>query len=153
MTSVGSPAPDFTLPNQRGEAVTLSQFQGAPVVLIFFPFAFSPVCTSELCYLQDHPEVFEKSNAKVLGISTDSYFTLDAFARQESYDFELLSDFWPHGEVSRRYGVLAEDGGYANRQTVVLDSQGTIVDAFESDVMEPRQLERFEQALAKLEQY
>ncbi|WP_016996940.1 peroxiredoxin [Kocuria atrinae] len=153
MTSVGSPAPDFTLPNQRGEAVTLSQFQGSPVVLIFFPFAFSPVCTSELCYLQDHPEVFEKSNAKVLGISTDSYFTLDAFARQESYDFELLSDFWPHGEVSRRYGVLAEDGGYANRQTVVLDSQGTIVDAFESDVMEPRQLERFEQALAKLEQY
>lgn len=152
MTSVGSPAPDFTLPNQRGEAVTLSQFQGSPVVLIFFPFAFSPVCTSELCYLQDHPEVFEKSNAKVLGISTDSYFTLDAFARQESYDFELLSDFWPHGEVSRRYGVLAEDGGYANRQTVVLDSQGTIVDAFESDVMEPRQLERFEQALAKLEQ-
>lgn len=153
MTSVGSPAPDFTLPNQHGEAVTLSQFQGAPVVLIFFPFAFSPVCTSELCYLQDHPEVFEKTNAKVLGISTDSYFTLDAFARQESYDFELLSDFWPHGEVSRRYGVLAEDGGYANRHTVVLDSRGTVVDYFESDVMEPRQLERFEQALAKLEQY
>lgn len=152
MTSVGSPAPDFTLPNQRGEAVTLSQSQGSPVVLIFFPFAFSPVCTSELCYLQDHPEAFEKSNAKVVGISTDSHFTLDAFARQESYDFELLSDFWPHGEVSRRFGVLAEDGGYARRHTVVLDSRGTVVDTFESDVTEPRQLERFEQALAKLEQ-
>lgn len=153
MTSVGSSAPDFTLPNQREEPVTLSQFRGSPVVLIFFPFAFSPVCTSELCYLQDHPEVFESSNAHVLGISTDSHYTLDAFARQESYDFELLSDFWPHGEVSRRYGVLDETGGYANRHTVVLDSRGTVVDAFESGVMEPRQLARFEQALAKLEQY
>lgn len=153
MTSVGSPAPDFSLPNQQGDTVSLSQFRGAPVVLIFFPFAFSPVCTSELCYLQDHPEVFDRSNAKVLAISTDSYFTLDAFARQESYDFELLSDFWPHGEVSRRYGVLAEDGGYARRHTVVLDSQGVVVDHFESDIMEPRQLERFEQALGELEQH
>lgn len=149
---MGSAAPDFTLSNQHGEAVNLTQFRGSPVVLIFFPFAFSPVCTSELCYLQDHPDAFERSGAKVLAISTDSHFTLDAFARQESYDFELLSDFWPHGEVSRRYGVLAEDGGYAKRQTFVLDSQGVIVDAFESDLMEPRQLERFEQALAKLEQ-
>lgn len=153
MISVGSSAPDFTLPNQRGTAVTLSHLRGNPAVLIFFPFAFSPVCTSELCYLQDHPEVFEMSNAKVLGISTDSSFTLDAFARQESYDFELLSDFWPHGDVSRRFGVLSEDGGYAKRQTFVLDSQGVIVDAFESEVTEPRQLERLEQALAQLEQH
>src|SRR5699024_8834424 len=104
MISIGSSAPDFTLPNQHDVAVTLSQLRGSPVVLIFFPFAFSPVCTNELCYVQDHPEVFETSNAKVLGISTDSSFALDAFARQESYDFELLSDFWPHGAVSRRFG-------------------------------------------------
>lgn len=150
MTTVGSAAPDFTLPNQQGEPVTLSQLRGTTVVLIFFPFAFSPVCTSELCYLQDHAEIFERSDAKILGISTDSYFTLDAFARQESYDFELLSDFWPHGEVSRRYGVFAEDGGYARRHTVVLNAEGTVVDQFESDIMQPRQLERFEQALGEL---
>lgn len=153
MISIGSSAPDFTLPNQHDVAVTLSQLRGSPVVLIFFPFAFSPVCTNELCYVQDHPEVFETSNAKVLGISTDSSFALDAFARQESYDFELLSDFWPHGAVSRRFGVLAEDGGYAKRQTFILDSQGVLVDAFESEVTEPRHLERLEQALAQLEQH
>lgn len=150
MPSVGSSAPDFTLHNQHGEPVKLSTFRGHPLVLIFFPFAFSPLCTSELCHVQDHAALFEDTDAKILGISTDSRFTLDAFAREESYDFELLSDFWPHGEVSRLYGVLDEQGGYANRRTFVLDAQGVIVDTFQSGVMETRDVSRFEQAIAKL---
>ena len=141
MTSVGSPAPDFTLPNQHGEPVTLSQLQGNPVVIIFFPFAFSPVCTSELCYLQDHPEVFENSNAKVVGISTDSFFTLDAFARQESYDFELLSDFWPHGEVTKAYGVFDETIGAPLRSSYVVDREGVIRWAVHNALPEGRDLD------------
>jgi len=90
---VGSKAPDFTLMNQERQPVTLSQLKGKPVVLAFFPAAFSSVCEKELCTFRDSMSQLDKSNAQVLGISTDTFFALKAFHDQQKFNFPLLSDF------------------------------------------------------------
>ncbi|RLY94753.1 peroxiredoxin [Kocuria tytonicola] len=150
MTDTGSTAPDFRLPNREGESRTLSQYRGAPVVLVFFPFAFSPICTDELCHLQDHTDTFEEFGARVLCISTDSHYALDAFARQESYDFEMLSDHWPHGEVARAYGVFDEQEGCARRHTVTVDASGIVRDVSSADMTEAREWDRLRGVLENL---
>ena len=150
MTDTGSAAPDFRLPNRDGESRTLSQFRGAPVVLVFFPFAFSPICTDELCHLQDHTDTFEEFGARVLCISTDSHYALDAFARAESYDFEMLSDHWPHGEVARAYGVFDEQEGCARRHTVTVDASGVVRDVSSADMTEAREWDRLRGVLENL---
>ncbi|QMS57352.1 redoxin domain-containing protein [Kocuria varians] len=151
MSVIGSTTPDFTLVNRHGEPRSLSQYRGRPVVLVFFPFAFSPVCTDELCHLQDHTDMFEEFDATLLCLSTDSHFALDAFARQESYDFELLSDFWPHGEVASAYGVMDAEEGCARRHTVVVDAAGTLVDVSAADITEPRAWEDLRRVLESLQ--
>ncbi|RLZ04358.1 peroxiredoxin [Kocuria tytonicola] len=150
MTDTGSTAPDFRLPNREGESRTLSQYRGAPAVLVFFPFAFSPICTDELCHLQDHTDTFEEFGARVLCISTDSHYALDAFARQESYDFEMLSDHWPHGEVARAYGVFDEQEGCARRHTVTVDASGIVRDVSSADMTEAREWDRLRGVLENL---
>lgn len=150
MSVIGSTAPDFTLVNRHGEPRSLSQYRGRPVVLVFFPFAFSPVCTQELCHLQDHTDMFEEFDATLLCLSTDSHFALDAFARQESYNFELLSDRWPHAEVSRAYGVFDEREGCSLRHTVTVDAEGVIRDVSRAEMTEPREWDRLHDVLADL---
>jgi len=93
--AVGEPAPDFELVNQFGEPVRLSSFRGQNVVLVFYPFAFSGVCTGELCEIRDNLAVFEDARATVLAVSVDSKFSLRAYAEKEGYGFDLLADFWP----------------------------------------------------------
>jgi peroxiredoxin len=125
---VGSIAPDFTLVNQDREPVTLSQLRGRPVVLAFFPAAFSSVCTKELCTFRDGMSGLEKAKAQVLGISVDSFFALKAFHDQQGYRFALLSDF--NKQVIRDYGVFNEDmiglKGIAKRAVFVLDAHGVV---------------------------
>ena len=125
---VGSIAPDFTLVNQDREPVTLSQLRGRPVVLAFFPAAFSSVCTKELCTFRDGMSGLEKAKAQVLGISVDSFFALKAFHDQQGFKFALLSDF--NKQVIRDYGVFNEDmiglKGIAKRAVFVLDAQGAV---------------------------
>lgn len=150
MSAIGSTAPDFTLPDRHGEARTLAGYRGAPVVLVFFPYAFSPICTDELCHLQDHADMFEDFDAAVVCISTDSHFALDAFARQESYDFQMLSDHWPHGDVARRYGVLDEDEGCAQRHTITIDARGIIRDVSSADITQAREWDRLRGVLENL---
>jgi peroxiredoxin len=150
MPEIGAPAPDFTLDNQFGEPVPLSSLRGRPVALVFFPFAFSGVCTGELCELQDSLSVFEDARVKLLAVSVDSKYALRAFAREESFDFDLLADFWPHGAVAQRYGVFDAESGMAERATFVIDADGTVVDVFRSERGTPRQLEAYRAALAKL---
>lgn len=123
---VGASAPDFTTRNQHGQQVTLSGLQGAPVVLVFYPWAFSGICTTELCALRDDLARFEAFDARVLGISCDPMFTLRAYADAERLTFDLLSDHWPHGEIAQRYGVFDDDAGVARRGSFVLDETGTI---------------------------
>jgi peroxiredoxin len=125
---IGSIAPDFTLVNQDREPVTLSQLRGRPVVLAFFPAAFSSVCTKELCTFRDGMSGLEKAKAQVFGISVDSFFALKAFHDQQGFKFALLSDF--NKQVIRDYGVFNEDmiglKGIAKRAVFVLDAHGVV---------------------------
>lgn len=124
---IGSVAPDFSLKNQFGEEVTLSQFAGKKaVVLMFYPLSFSGICTGELCELRDNMAVFKDNNVELIGVSVDSHFVQRKFSEQEGYDFNLLSDFWPHGAVAQSYGVFVEDAGIATRATFVIDINGNI---------------------------
>ncbi len=142
-------APDFELPNQFGELIRLSDFHGVkPVVLCFFPLAFSKVCTSELCALSDNIGMFADSSVELLAISVDSKHTLRAFAEQMGYGFNLLADFWPHGDVAKEYGVFLSEPGYANRATFVIDKSGIIRDSFISAPSQPRDIEEYREALA-----
>jgi peroxiredoxin len=126
--TVGSKAPDFTLTNQDREAVTLSKLQGKPVVLAFFPAAFSGVCTRELCTFRDSMAVLGKADAQVFGISVDTFFALKAFQDQQKLTFPLLSDF--NKTAMRDYGAFNEDmigmHGIAKRATFVIDKDGVV---------------------------
>jgi mycoredoxin-dependent peroxiredoxin len=124
--TVGQVAPDFTLVNQDGQPVTLSDLRGRKVVLVFYPFAFSSLCTDELCSLRDRRGSFDDDTV-LLGISVDSRHALKAFKAAEGLGYDLLSDFWPHGQVAQAYGVFLPDaGGKATRATFVLDREGVV---------------------------
>lgn len=151
MLDIGQFAPDFTLLNQYGEEVQLSEHRGRPVVLVFYPFAFSSVCTGEMCQLQDMLEEVQDVDALLLAVSTDTIHVLKAFADQESLEFDLLSDFWPHGQVADSYGVLDPEKGVPSRTTFLIDADGLILDRFTSaELGTPRVTESYRLALAKL---
>ena len=125
---VGSTAPDFTLTNQDRQPVALSAQRGKPVVLAFFPAAFSSVCAKELCTFRDSIARLGKADAQVYGISVDTFFTLKAFHDHEKLSFPLLSDF--NKQVIRDYGVFNEDmiglKGIAKRAVFVIDKNGVV---------------------------
>ena len=125
---VGSKAPDFTLTNQDRQPVTLSQQRGKPVVLAFFPAAFSSVCAKEMCTFRDSMAKLGQANAQVYGISVDTFFTLKAFHDHEKLTFPLLSDF--NKQAIRDYGVFNEDmiglKGIAKRAVFVIDKDGVV---------------------------
>ena len=125
---VGSTAPDFTLTNQDRQPVTLSAQRGKPVVLAFFPAAFSSVCTKELCTFRDALAKLNQGKAQVYGISVDTFFTLKAFQDQQKLTYPLLSDF--NKDVIRQYGVFNEEmiglKGIAKRAVFVIDKDGVV---------------------------
>jgi peroxiredoxin len=124
---VGDKAPDFELKDNHGRSVRLSDFRGEKnVVLLFYPFAFTGVCTGELCELRDNLPKFTDRDTQLLAVSNDSVPTLRVFAEQEGLEYPLLSDFWPHGNVSRAYGVFDEDKGCAVRGTFIIDKEGVV---------------------------
>jgi peroxiredoxin len=124
MPAVGSTAPDFTLPSTSGERVTLSQLRGHPVLIAFFPLAFSPTCTAELCDMRDDWDEFLGRGVTVLPISVDSTYTLKEYKQKYAMKVDLLSDF--KRDVSNLYGVLNEDRFFSNRAYFLVDSGGTI---------------------------
>ena len=125
--TIGQSAPNFELVNQHGEKVSLASFKGEKnVVVLFYPFAFSGMCTGELCALRDDLSAFQNESVQLLAISCDPMFSQRAFAEHEGYKFPLLSDFWPHGEVSKSYGVFDEERGRASRGTFVIDKAGIV---------------------------
>ena len=122
----GTRAPDFELKDNHGRTVKLSGFRGEKnVVLLFYPFAFTGVCTGELHALRDEP-TFVNDDTQLLAVSNDSIHTLRVYAEQEDLEYPLLSDFWPHGEISRAYGVFDEDKGCAVRGTFIIDKEGVV---------------------------
>lgn len=151
LPEIGSSAPDFTLRDQWGAAVTLSDFRGvSPVALVFFPLAFTGTCTGELCELRDNIGVFAEAGVQLVGISVDSTATLRQFADQEGFTFPLLSDFWPHGAVAQVYGAFVEERGFATRATVVVNNSGLVHAAFQSSPGEARDLAAYREAIARL---
>ncbi len=149
---IGQPAPDFTLRDQDGDQVALSSFRGErAVALVFYPFTFTGVCLGELCELRDDLATYEAAGVQVLAVSCDSPFAQKQWAEQQGYGFPVLSDFWPHGEVARAYGVFNDELGCANRATFLIGADGTVVDSFSTDSLgTPRDKSRYEEALARL---
>lgn len=126
LLSVGTPAPDFSLPDQNKTEVKLSALKGHNVVLCFYPLDFSPVCTNEHCAFAADFAGFEKANAKVLGLSVDSVWAHKAFAEKHGLKYQLLADFNPKGKVGTSYGVYLDDKGLTTRATYVIDKEGII---------------------------
>ena len=148
--SVGDTAPEFSLPDQDKQVVTLSDLRGAPVLLVFYPFAFSGICTGELCQLRDELATYTDAGVKVLAVSTDPVFSLKAYKAQEGFDFALLSDFWPHGTVAQAYGAFNEKAGMALRGTFLIDAKGTIAFAEVNGVGDAREQSGWKDAVGKL---
>ena len=124
---VGSEAPEFTLKDQNNQEVSLSSFRGdRNVLVVFFPFAFSGICTGELCAVRDDLASFQNSEVAILAVSVDHPFALKAWSDSQGYEFPLLADFWPHGKVAQAYGVFNEKAGFALRGTFLVDKTGTV---------------------------
>jgi mycoredoxin-dependent peroxiredoxin len=148
---VGSQAPDFTLNDYNRQPVALSSFQGEKnVLLVFYPFAFSGICTGELCQVRDELADYSDKDVQVIGVSVDTPFSLKAWADQQGYTFPLLSDFWPHGEVAKTYGVFHEDAGLALRGTFLIDKTGTVRFAEVNAPGEARDQSGWKKAVAEL---
>jgi peroxiredoxin (alkyl hydroperoxide reductase subunit C) len=132
MIAAGEPAPDFTLRDQDGEKVSLSDYRGRKVMLVFYPQDFSPVCGDQFSIYQEvKPEIAAKG-VELIGISVDHSFAHKAFQEKLGFDTTLLADFHPKGEVARAYGSYLEKFGFANRTLVLVDEDGTVAWAYES---------------------
>ena len=148
---IGSEAPDFTLPNQFGEPVKLSDYRGKKnVVLVFYPMAFTGICTGELCEIRDRGNDFVSDDVQIIGISCDTNASLKVFAEQEGFDYPLLSDFWPHGEVSKLYGSWFEPRGFSARGTFIIDKAGILKWSVVNGPGDARNTDDYKKALAAL---
>ena len=124
---IGAAAPDFTLRDQFGQDVTLSSFRGTKAVaILFYPYAFSNVCTGELSGIRARLDQFLTFDSEVLAISCDPVYALRAFADSDGLNFPLLSDFWPHGAVASAYDVFDETKGSPRRSSYIVDKEGVI---------------------------
>ena len=150
---VGDKAPDFNLPSLSGETVSVGQYQGKKnVVISFVPAAWTPVCSEQWPGYNLAKSLFERNDATIVGITTDNLPTLFAWTQQMGgVWFPVLSDFWPHGEVSGKYGVL-RTGGISERALFVIDKQGVIRYIDVHDINERPNLEELVRALEKLKQ-
>lgn len=145
---VGDSAPDFTLKNADNTEVTLSSYRGtSPVLLVFYPFAFSGLCTGELSQLRDELSIYTDAGVEVMAISVDPTYSLKAYAEKEGYSFTLLSDFWPHGAVSQAYGVFNDKAGMAVRGTFLVDPDGTVAFTEVNGPGEPRDQAAWQRAV------
>nr|WP_275263255.1 peroxiredoxin [Segeticoccus rhizosphaerae] len=148
---VGAAAPPLALQDEHGQQVSLADYRGRKhVLLVFYPFAFSGICTEELGSVRDDLGRYQNDRVQVLAISCDPMFTLRAWAEREEFEFPLLSDFWPHGGAARAYGVFHDRGGFATRGTFLLDRDGVIRWTLVHEPGEARDLASCHQALADL---
>lgn len=147
----GDEAPDFELRDSTGQPVRLSDYRGKKaVVLVFYPFAFTGTCTGELCSIRDRIDDFSNDEVETLAVSTDAPPSLKVFAANEGFEFPLLSDFHPHGEVAKRYGVFNDAVGSAERGTFVIDKDGQVVYSVHNGLGEARDDEAYADALREI---
>lgn len=151
MIQVGEKAPGFQLRNQNNQEMSLESYFGRQaVLLVFYPLAFTNTCQGEFHELQSHLGAYQNSGVQVLTVSVDSIFSHKVWADREGFDFPLLADFWPHGEVARAYGVLDPQRGTAERGTFVIDRAGIVRFAECQDRARARDQSAWRAALASL---
>ncbi len=148
--SVGDVAPEFSLPDSDRQVVSLAELRGTPVLVVFYPFAFSGICTGELCQLRDELATYTDAGVRVVAISTDPVFSLKAWKAQEGFEFPLLSDFWPHGATAQAYGVFNDKAGMALRGTFLVDADGKVAFAEVNQPGDAREQSGWKDAVAKL---
>jgi len=147
--AIGTPAPDFTLLNQNREPVSLHDLKGSTSVIVFIPFAFTRTCEGELCQIRDEYTMFNEAEARVVAITCNTLHANRVWTEQQGFQFDILSDFWPHGAVSRIYDTFNEGFGYAERTTYFLDEDGVITDVTSSENLgEARDFESYRTALS-----
>lgn len=148
---VGDPAPDFELLDQTGQPVRLTDYRDKKaVVIVFYPWAFTRTCESEMCAIRDDVESFRNDDVETVAISVDSAPVHRAWAQQEGFEFPILADFWPHGEVSRQYGVFNETLGVAERGTFIVNRDGKVVYTDRSGIPEARDQGQWKAALREI---
>jgi peroxiredoxin len=148
---IGDPAPEFALRDQHGRLVSLSSLRGQrTAVVMFYPYAFSPVCTGELSAVRENASTFESDSVQLLAVSCDPMFTLRAFAEAEGLTFPLLSDFWPHGAAATAYGVFDSERGRANRSTFIVDKHGVLRWVVHNPTQEARDLQEQVRVLSEV---
>jgi mycoredoxin-dependent peroxiredoxin len=149
---VGNLAPDFQLKDQHGSPVTLSGLRGKKnVVLVFYPLAFSGVCSSEMRGMRDSFPEANRDDVELLTVSVDSVYAHRKWADLENYEFGMLSDFWPHGAVAKSYGVFDEARGLATRGTFIIDKNGVVRWKVVNAIPQARDLADYQKVLAELD--
>ena len=148
---VGQEAPDFELRDQHGTPVRLSSFRGTKnVVLVFYPLAFSGVCSGEMASLRDDFPEASRDDVELLTVSVDSGYALRTWSDRDGFEFAMLADFWPHGGVAKLYGVFDEKLGIATRGTFVIDKSGVVRWKVVNPIPEARDIADYQKALATL---
>ena len=148
---IGNPAPDFEIADQHGVKVSLSSFRDKQnVVILFYPFAFTGTCTGELCAIRDDLPDFQNENVQLLAISCDPVAAQRVYAEAQGYTFPLLTDFWPHGEVAKAYGVFNEARGCAVRGTFIIDKSGILRWQVVKGISEARNILDYKGAISAL---
>jgi mycoredoxin-dependent peroxiredoxin len=146
---IGARAPDFTLPDQQNQMVSLGDLIGGRSMIVFMPFPYTRTCESESCQIRDNWSVFQDHAVEVVMITTHATSTNRAWAEQSAFPFRILADYWPHGVVSRAYDTFDERFGYARRTTYILDPEGVIQDVVSSEKLgEARPFEAYLAAFA-----
>ena len=149
--AVGSSAPDFALKDQNNQVVRLRDFRDRKaVLLVFYPLTFTGTCQGELTGIRDNLGRYANDEVQVLAVSVDSTYSHKIWSLQEGFEFPLLADFWPHGEVARQYEVFNETAGFANRGTFLIDKTGVIRFAEEVGPGSPRDQQAWQEAIAAL---
>lgn len=133
MIEPGQKAPDFTLPNHAGQEVSLSDFAGKRVLIVFYPLDFSPVCTDQLSAYEKIGSQLDEAGVEVIGISVDSAFAHAAFREKLGIETTLLADFEPKGRVASEYGAYLDQAGHSNRSLVLIDADGNVEWVHETD--------------------
>jgi peroxiredoxin len=149
--AIGTVAPDFNLYDQNREQISLEDLKGSNALVVFIPFPFTGHCDNEGCQLRDGLASLAELDAKVVVITTHAIPTNAKWASENGFEFPVLSNFWPHGDVVQAYGAFNEIVGSANRVTYVLDKEGVIRDVISTDSLgTPREYELYGEALAAL---
>jgi mycoredoxin-dependent peroxiredoxin len=148
---VGQEAPDFELNDQHGQPVRLSSFRGRKnVVLVFYPLAFSGVCSGEMVALRDDFPEAGRDDVELLTVSVDSTYALRTWSDRDGFEFGMLADFWPHGGVAELYGVFNEERGIAVRGTFIIDKSGVVRWKVVNPTSQARDIADYQKALAAL---